>query len=505
MNKPFYVCTAIAYGNAPPHMGHAMEFIEADAIARYKRMMGFEVHYLTGTDEHGVKIFNTAQDKGLTPQNLVDQIAEAYKKLDAQLQISNDDFIRTSDRQRHWPACQKIWRKLVEAGDLYEKEYEGMYCEGCEAFYNEHDLTDGKCPHHGKAPVTLKEKNYFFKLSKYSEKIVELIKSDTLKIYPESRKHEFLNMAEEGLHDVSFSRPKNVLPWGVPVPDDDSQVMYVWCDALTNYISALDYANEGELYKKFWPADLHVIGKDIVRFHAGIWIGMLLSAEVPIPKGIFVHGFLTHNGVKMSKTLGNVVDPVAVADKYGTDALRYYLLREIPVGRDGDFNDKLFVERYNADLANNLGNLVNRVHTLVSRNEITEFKFDSMLETKVMDTWKKYESDMDKFNLHEAIFHVWRLIDTANKVMEDEKPWSLLREDRDKGVRVLCNLLELIRHVTMMISPYIPESAQKIRRIIGVGESFDLEKEKAWASLPGWNRLGAGEIVFPRIETEGEA
>lgn len=502
-NKTFYIPTAISYVNSSPHLGHAMEFIEADTIARYKRLMGFDVYFLTGTDEHGVKIFNTAKKSGINTKKLVDDNAQKFKDLGPILQLSNNDFIQTSDKKRHWPACHKLWNKLVESNDIYEKEYEGLYCEGCEVFMKEGDLIDGKCPIHKKPPMLLKEKNYFFRLSKYSEKIVNLIESGNLKIVPDIRKNEFLNMAKEGLHDISFSRPRNVLPWGVNVPGDDSQVMYVWCDALTNYISALGYADNSDSFQKYWPADLQVIGKDIVRFHAGIWVGMLLSAGLPIPKAIFVHGFVTHNGEKMSKTIGNVVNPVEIAEKYGSDALRYYLLREIPLGRDGDFSDKLFIERYNSDLANNLGNLVNRVHTLISRNNIVNFKFNRDIESykeKTDEIWGKYVTEMDNFNLYEAISHIWRLIDFANKKMEDNKPWSLIKESREEGVSVLCNILEVIRHITIMISPFIPESSLKIRKQIGLPASIDPENENGWGVVNKWSNLGESTILFPRIE-----
>ncbi len=505
MNK-FYTSTAIAYVNAAPHLGHALEFILTDTIARYKRLMGYDTFFLTGTDEHGVKIYNAARKAGMGDvQAFVDKNAAKFKDLTCLLALSNDDFIRTSDRERHWPACQKLWKKLVEAGDIYEQEYEGLYCEGCEAFMAPRDLADGNCPIHQRPPTSLKEKNYFFRLSKYSDRIGQLIESDELRIVPVSRKPEILNMIKEGLHDVSFSRPREVLPWGVEVPGDPHQVMYVWCDALTNYISALGYAEESKTFKKYWPCDLHVIGKDIVRFHAGIWIGMLLSAGVKPPEAILVHGFVTHNGEKMSKTLGNVVDPIKITDQYGEDALRYYLLREIPSGRDGDFNDKLFAERYNSDLANNLGNLVNRIHTLISRNGIKDFTFDRFADTyrkKTDETWKKYVSDMDSFNVHEAIFHVWRLIDFANKMMEKERPWSLLKENPEKAKAVLSNLLEVIRHISIMITPLIPKSAALIRRQIGLPPQVDRKKEKGWGGLPHWESLGEGVIVFPRIETD---
>jgi len=504
-SKTFYITTAIAYVNAPPHVGFALELIETDAIARYKRLMGCDVHFLTGTDEHGVKIYSTAKKAGMDPQEFVDKNAATFKDLKDLLQLSNDDFIQTSDRKRHWPACQKLWKALEKSGDIYEKEYEGIYCEGCEAFMAPRDLVDGNCPIHQKPPAIVKEKNHFFRLSKYSEKIRELIETDKLRIIPAERKHEFLNVLKEGLYDVSFSRPREVLPWGVDVPGDSSHVMYVWCDALTNYISALGYAENSALYKKYWPADIHVIGKDIVRFHAGIWIGMLLSAGLPLPKSIMVHGFITHNGVKMSKTLGNVMDPVLTVKKYGVDALRYYLLREIPVGRDGDFSDRLFVERYNSDLANNLGNLVNRVHTLITRNSIAGFDFKKggydAYRVKVEDTWKKYKADMEECNLHEAIFHVWRLVDFANKIMDEAKPWSLIKSDPELGKATLCNLLETLRHIGILIQPFIPLSAGNIRAQLGLPAEIDLEKEKGWGSLEGeWKKLGIASIIFPRIE-----
>jgi methionyl-tRNA synthetase len=501
--KTFYISTAIAYVNAPPHLGHALEFIQADAIARYKRLMGYDAYFLTGTDEHGVKIFNTAKKAGKAVDELVNQNAEHFKNLKELLSLSYDDFIQTSDRNRHWPACQKLWKQLQESGDIYEKEYEGLYCEGCELFMKTSELEDGNCPIHKRPPQLSKEKNYFFRLSKYSDQIVNLIESDQLRILPEGRKPEFLNLAKEGLHDVSFSRPRDVLPWGVEVPGDPSQVMYVWCDALTNYISALDYFNEGPLFQKYWPANVHLIGKDIVRFHAGIWIGMLLSAGVEIPKSIVVHGFITHNGEKMSKTLGNVVDPIEAAENYGRDALRYYLLREIPMGRDGDFSDELFVERYNSDLANNLGNLVNRVHTLISRNGIKQFNFDQYHERvkeKVDETWHKYVGDMDEYNLSEAIFHTWRLVDFANKLMEDQKPWSLIKSEPEHGRAVLCNLLEVLRHISILIYPFIPSSAGAIRRQIGLPEKIEPDAEKGWGALKDWNALGKASILFPRLD-----
>ena len=314
----FYLTTAISYVNAPPHIGHALEFIQADALARYHRMTGDDTFYLTGTDEHGVKIFDTAAERGITAQELVDENAEKFKALEGILDLSYDDFIRTSSAM-HKSACQKIWMKMFEAGDIYKDTYKGKYCVGCEGYKADKDLDEnGNCPNHNKPPEILEEENYFFRLSKYSDKIKAAIESGELKVLPETRKNEMLNIiGDEGLHDVSFSRPKKLLPWGVDVPNDPDQVMYVWCDALSNYITAIGYEEETEQFKKYWPCDAHIIGKDILRFHAGIWIGMLMSAELPIPKGVYVHGFITSDGRKMGKSLGNVVDPLEYVDKYG--------------------------------------------------------------------------------------------------------------------------------------------------------------------------------------------
>jgi len=496
----YYVTTSIPYANANPHIGFAMEAIEADFLARYHRMLGDDVYFLTGTDEHGMKIHDTAEELGKTPQEHVDAIASKNKELKELLNLSYDDFIRTTS-DRHKKGAQKLWMKLVESDDIYKDKYEGFYCKGCEAYVTEKDLEDGKCPTHKKEVEKFSEENYYFKLSKYSEKIVELIEKGELKVEPEFRKREFLNVAKEGLHDVSFSRPKDKLSWGVEVPNDPEHTMYVWCDALSNYITALDYENEGELFKKYWPCDDHVIGKDIVRFHVGIWIGILLSAGIEIPKRVPIHGFISSGGHKMSKSLNNVISPFDVVEKYGTDPLRYYLLREIPTTEDGDFTIERFEELYNSELANNLGNLMNRVIKMTERyfeGKVPEAT-NNDFEEKTSKMWKTYHEKIDKFDIKKAAEEVMYLIDDANKYIEDTKPWVLAKEDEKALGNVLYNLLEVLRHVGYALHPFIPETSEKILKVFGAKPLVkDFEK---WGTLKSGSQIKECDQLFPRLET----
>ena len=500
----FYVTTAIPYANSAPHIGFAMEVVQADALARYHRMVGDDVHFLTGTDEHGMKIFDTAAKLGMSAQEHVDIIAKLNMDLKEDLNLSYDDFIRTTS-DRHKTGAQKLWMKLFEKGDIYKDSYEGFYCSGCEAYVTEKDIVDGNCPIHKKPVIKFSEENYFFRLSKYSEKIRRLIESDELLILPESRKKEFLNVLKEGLTDISFSRPKESLSWGIEVPNDPSQTMYVWCDALSNYITALDYEHEGVNYEKYWPADVHIIGKDILRFHAGIWIGMLLSAEIEIPKAIYVHGFITSGGSKMSKSLQNVISPVDVSTKYGREALRYYLLREIPTTDDGDFTMERFKDLYNSDLANNLGNLVNRVFSMAERY------LDGIVPKKPLDNehfsqkysamWVKYHDLINQFNLKKAIEEVMLHVDDANKYIEDEKPWVVAKEDKERLKDILYNLLEMLRHIANSLYPFIPEAAEKI--LHGLGEevlSDNFADNQLWGALKEGTKLKKTGQLFPKIE-----
>ena len=459
----FYVTTSIPYVNAGPHIGFALEIVEADALSRYHRNKGEDILFLTGADEHGAKIVQAAEAAGKKPQEFVDEISGKFGALKRTLSLSWDDFIRTSDKKRHWPSAQKLWLELVKADDIYKKNYKGLYCIGHEAFITEKDLIDGKCRDHKKEPEVVEEENYFFRLSKYSKEIESRIKNQKLKIVPESRENEILSFLKEGLEDVSFSRPTKDLNWGIPVPNDPKHTMYVWCDALSNYISALGYGSGDESkLEKYWPADVHVIGKDILRFHAAIWPGMLLSAGLPLPKSIFVHGFITVGGEKMSKTLGNVVDPFEVVKKYGTDALRYYLLREIPSGEDGDFTYDKFEERYNADLAKGLGNLVSRVLTLAQKSDVKEVKnFKSEIKT----AGENVEKVMSEFKFNDALAAIWRLVASGDKYVDDKKPWAS-NSDSEEFKKTVGSLLYLISEIGKLLEPFLPETSEKISELV---------------------------------------
>ncbi|MEA1937099.1 MAG: methionine--tRNA ligase [Patescibacteria group bacterium] len=523
LKNKFYITTSIAYANASPHIGYAMEICQADVLARYHRMKSDDVFFLSGTDENGSKIKKTALEKKIDPQKFVDENSAKFQLLLDTLNISNNDFIRTTDRNRHWPTAQKLWNKLVESGDIYKSSYEGYYCVGCEAYLMEKDLVDGKCPNHKKAPEKIKEENYFFRLSGYSKTIQEKIESEELEIFPESRKNEILNVIKSGLKDISFSRPKKTLDWGVPVPNDETQTMYVWCDALTNYISALGYGDDflntantelsseyselSSVFKKYWPADIHLIGKDILRFHAAIWPAMLLSAGLPLPKKIFVHGFITSGGQKMSKSLGNVIDPFEIIDKYGVDALRYYLLKEIPSGGDGDFSFERFEEVYQADLANGIGNLTARIIALATKNENCNSPFEKGdwrdFQTKVENIWQNYEKSLNNFKLNEALEITKKLMSACDEYIEQNKPWQL---EGEKKAEVIYNLLESLRHIAWMIYPFLPETSSKIFTQLFADEkerkielNKTLKQAQKWGGLKAGIKIKKGEILFPRL------
>ncbi|MDO8639597.1 MAG: class I tRNA ligase family protein [bacterium] len=482
MKKKFYITTSIAYTNASPHLGYALESIQADVLARHHRLLGEDVFFLTGTDEHGAKIAQAAKEVGKKPMEFVDEITEEYKLLKKILCLSNDDFLRTTDQKRHWPGVEKIWKLLKKKGDIVKKQYKGLYCIGCEAFLHERDLIEGKCPIHFRAPEMIEEENYFFLLTKYAKILKKLILENKIKIVPKTRRNEMLGLIKQGLEDVSFSRIDKTFHWGIPVPGDSSQVLYVWADALTNYISALGYGTKKlKLFTKFWPADVHCVGKDIARFHILLWPAMLLSAGLKLPKTVFVHGFITVAGQKMSKSLGNIIDPFELVKKYGsasspqvgTDAVRYFLLREIPATGDGDFTYEKFEQRYNADLAKGLGNLVARIVTLASKSELPFVKTKTKTRTKslspfedknfnklITQTQKDCKKALDNFKLNEALEAVWGLISFCDRYIEKEKPWE---EGKEK---IISDLLVVLKKIAELLIPFLPETSEKILRQI---------------------------------------
>lgn len=468
----FYITTSIAYANASPHIGFALESIQADVLARYHRQKGDDVFFLTGTDDHGTKILRTAQKAGKNPKEFVDTVADEFKELKKLLDLSWDDFIQTSDQKKHWPGAIEIWKKLQEKGDIEKRKFEGLYCVGCEAFKTPKDLVDGKCPEHLIEPEKIEEENYFFKLSKYAKEIEAKIKSNELRIFPDSRRNEILSFISQGVNDISVSRPKDKLPWGIPVPEDDSQVIYVWIDALTNYISALGVgSNEDENFQKFWPADIHCIGKDILRFHAVIWPAILMSAELLLPKSIFVHGYITSGGQKMSKSIGNVISPKELVDKYGADAVRYYLLREIPSTEDGDFSEEKFINRYNGDLANGLGNFSARVLTLASKINISESEYipssgnseigwplGESIEREKNDIIAEVENKIENFKFHEALAALWTFVSYGDIYINSAKPWENINSKKQE----IINLVIILKTVATLLIPFLPETSKKI-------------------------------------------
>jgi len=470
--KKFYLSTALPYVNYAPHAGFALEIIQADIIARHHRLLDEEVYFLTGTDENSLKNVQAAREEGIPVKKLVDRNAKRFYELKEALNLSFDDFIRTTE-QRHIKGAQKLW--LACKKDIYKKFYRGLYCVGCEAFYKESELENGLCPEHRKKPELVEEENYFFKLSKYQNQLRKIIENDEIKIIPKSRKNEVLSFINSGLEDICISRlAKRGQGWGIPVPGDPSQILWTWYDALSNYINAVGYSDNPKRFKKWWPADLHIVGKGVVRFHAVYWIAILLSAKIFLPKEIFVHGYLTSGGQKMSKSLGNVIDPFELVKKYGTDAVRYFLLREILPTEDGDFTYEKFEARYNADLASGLGNLVARVITLADKFKIPAFAKASafgrrsrLRPTKsagkqnskiIKNTWDRYKKALDEFRLNEALISVWDLISFCDKHIEKERPW----EKSEKQQLTINNLLFAIDNIAQLLKPFLPETSEKI-------------------------------------------
>ena len=458
--KQFYVTTSIAYVNAAPHIGHAMELVQADVLARYHRLLGEDVFFLTGTDEHGKKVAEAAAKEGKQPKAYTDSVSARFKGLCAALGVSYDHFIRTTDDQ-HVSFVEQVWKRMEENGDIYKASYEGRYCTGCEAFLREAEMEDGICRIHKKEAQAVNEENHFFRFSKYAKEVERMIRENVIRIMPEFRKKEILNLfSDEGIKDFSVSRPKESVGWGIPVPGDDSQIIYVWIDALMNYISGV---SQDRL-----PADVHVIGKDIMRFHTMMLPAFLLSLGYPMSRAIAIHGFIMAEGQKMSKSLGNVIDPMAVIAEYGAESVRYYVLREIPSDDDGDFSIARFKERYASDLQNGLGNLVSRVSVLgVGNPEVVKDVTVSGAKIRAQDIYKEYTHAIDAFQLHRALEQTWVLVERSNKMVEEAKLWELAKQDAEKANKVFSELAQNLSSVAYMLAPFLPETAEKVAHAIG--------------------------------------
>ena len=457
MDKKYYITAAIPYVNGLPHGGHALEFVQCDAIARYQKLLGYEALLLSGSDENGLKIVQAAEEKGFSPKQLADKNTKAFRDLVKLLNVRIDVWRRGSDRKLHWPGTWKLWKICEKRGDIYKKNYGGFYCVGCEDFYTKKDLVDGKCPEHLIEPEWVEEENYFFRLSRYQNQIERLVASEKLSIIPTTRKREALAFMKDGLQDFSISRSRErAKQWGIPVPGDPNQVVYTWFDALNIYQTAVGWGFDERLWKKWWPADLHVIGKGILRFHAVYWIGMLLSAELPLPRSILVHGYLTSGGHKMSKSLGNVVDPFKVVEEYGADATRYYLLREIPTHGDGDFTFRRFKQLYAADLANGLGNIISRIAKLC---ENSGFTFAPDLPPGFRSEVVKH---MESYRLDLALAEIWKKISDVDTLIEQQRPWELSGKTLKS---VLTELVAHIRQIGFELQPFLPDTASAVLKL----------------------------------------
>ncbi len=512
MTDTYYITTPIYYVNDVPHIGHAYTTIAADTLARFQRLAGKRVFFLTGTDEHGQKVERAAREQGLTPQALADRVVERYHHLWERLRIEPDDFIRTTEA-RHKIGVEALFRRVWEKGDIYLDEYEGWYCTSDESFWTEIQLVDGRCPECGRAVERVRESSYFFRMSKYQEPLLQHLEEHPKFVLPETRRNEIVSFVKGGLRDLSISRTS--FEWGIPVPNDPGHVLYVWFDALTNYISALGFGQEGgeENHRTFWPVNVHLIGKDILRFHAVYWPTFLMSAELPLPECVFAHGWWTVEGRKMSKSLRNVVEPNRLLDQYGTDAVRYFLLREIPFGQDGDFSHEALIDRMNSDLANDFGNLLHRTIGMIDRfcdGKLPPCSEPGALEREIRDaagaTTDALIRDLESFEFHPALKSIWDFIGRVNKYLDERAPWASAKTGQNTDVQTtLHTAAEALQALSVWLWPFMPESAMKVRSTLGLPEDHpprSLDEGRRWGLLPVGESVKLGAPLFPRIEAD---